>query len=349
MRRGGSTALISRTAVIGLCLSVLLMSSQGGQRAGAAASPLRAVVFGDFNGPYGSTTYGAPVARVITRITDVWRPDIVLSAGDMVAGQKADLPDVRFAEMWQAFDAAVARPLRTAGIPYGFTLGNHDASAAKDAQGAFAFQRERDAAAAYWQAPVHRPRLDYIDGRHFPFFYSFALGGIVFTIVDASTHVIQEPQWVLAALGGARARAAGMRIVLGHLPLYGISEGRSKSGEVIEQGGLWRETFEAHRVDLYISGHHAAYYPAHQGRLRLLHSGGGAGARKYVGHPEIPARSTVTLMQIDPHTRGVTLETYDAETGRPVEMHGLPACIDGYNGPVYRMDLPQRDGCPRRG
>ncbi len=305
-------------------------------------------VFGDFNGPYGSTTYHPTVGRVITRITTVWKPDLVLSAGDMIAGQSVNLPSARFPEMWRAFDATVGRPLRRAGIPFGFALGNHDASAARAAGGGYLFARERDVAAAYWRDPAHRPLLQYVDARNFPFLYSFVLGGVFFVAVDASTHVIQDAPWVLAALWSEAAAAAPMRIVVGHLPLYGISEERSRAGETIEQGEAWRRRFEAAGVDLYVSGHHAAYYPAHRGRLRLLHAGGGVGARPYVGHPQVPARSTVTLMHLNLGTRGIVLETYDVATEARIEMSELPSCINGYNGPVFRLDLPQDGGCPRR-
>jgi hypothetical protein len=311
----------------------------------SAAAVVRAVVFSDFNGPYGSTAYSPAVVRVVRSIIDVWRPDIVLSAGDMVAGQKADLPDARFPEMWRAFDSTVAAPLRGAGIPFAFTVGNHDASAARDARGAYLFQRERDHAAAYWRDPAHRPRLDYVSAHDFPFAYGFTFMSIFFLAVDASTHVVQDAPWVLATLESAPARAARMRIVLGHLPFYGISEGRSKAGEVVEDGERWRMLLEARGVDLYISGHHAAYYPAHRGRLRLLHSGG-IGARRYIGHPRVPSRSTVTLLEIHPGRRGVELVTYDVDTGARVELSELPRCIAGYNGPVFRLDVPQEGGCP---
>jgi hypothetical protein len=335
-----------RVALAGLCLLTALAAPAAGGAAPATSRIVRAVVLSDFNGPYGSTTYSAAVTRTLTRITDVWRPDIVLSAGDMVAGQKAELPDTRFPAMWQAFDAAIGAPLRKSHIPFGFALGNHDASASRTADGIYRFARERDHAAVYWRDPAHRPQLDYVDARHFPFAYSFMFGGIFFVSIDASTHVIQEAPWVLTALRGPGAGAARMRIVLGHLPLYGISEGRSRRGDVIEDGERWREIFEANRIDVYISGHHAAYYPAHRGRLRLLHSGGGADARRYMGYPEVPARPTVTLVQIDLRTRGVALEAYDVSTGEGVELDTLPRCINGYNGPVFRIDRPQEDRCP---
>jgi hypothetical protein len=333
--------------MVGVLFATLLALSRASEGTVPTARPVRAVVFGDFNGPYGSTTYARVVTDVVTRIISVWRPDVLLSAGDLVAGQMSGLPDTRFSEMWQAFDVAVGRPIRQAGIPIGFALGNHDASAARGTGGDYLFQRERDAAAAYWRDSARRPRLDYRDARPFPFYYSFMVGGIFVLVLDATTHIIQDAPWVLAALRSADAHSARMRIVIGHLPLYGISQGRSKFGEVIEQGEQWRQTFETSGVDLYLSGHHAAYYPAHRGRLRLLHSGG-VGARRYVGYPGVRPRSTVTLMQIDPATRTITLETVDVKTRELVELSELPACINGYNGPTFRVDVPQHSNCTSR-
>jgi hypothetical protein len=55
--------------------------------------------------------------------------------------------------MWQAFDDHVAAPLREQSLPFGFTIGNHDASGARDSNNNFLFQQERDLATAYWTTP----------------------------------------------------------------------------------------------------------------------------------------------------------------------------------------------------
>jgi hypothetical protein len=226
-------------------------------------------------------------------------------------------------------------------------LGNHDASAARDTRGNYRFGRERDAAAAYWRNPAHRPLLAYRDDGHFPFYYTFLLDRILVLVLDATTHVVEDPAWVLGALRSRDAAGAAFRIVMGHLPLYGVSAGRSKFGEVVEDGERWRQQFEVHGVDLYLSGHHAAYYPAHRGNLRLLHSGG-VGARPYVGHADIVSHSTVTLMEIDTERRTIGLTTFDVRSGDRVDLKDLPPCISGYNGPIFRVDVPQAPRCERR-
>lgn len=47
----------------------------------------RIVVISDINGSYGSTEYNPRVKQAVERIQDM-QPDLVISAGDMVAGQK---------------------------------------------------------------------------------------------------------------------------------------------------------------------------------------------------------------------------------------------------------------------
>ena len=57
---------------------------------------LRVVLLSDFNGSYGATDYSPAVARVHQAPpSEVWQPDLFLSAGDVVAGQKTSLPDAR--------------------------------------------------------------------------------------------------------------------------------------------------------------------------------------------------------------------------------------------------------------
>ncbi len=48
---------------------------------------VRAVGISDLNASYGSIHYPAEVGRAVQYITGTWHPDLVLVAGDMVAGQ----------------------------------------------------------------------------------------------------------------------------------------------------------------------------------------------------------------------------------------------------------------------
>ena len=100
--------------------------------------PLRVAVISDLNGSYGSTRYSARVAAAIERVIAL-EPDLVISTGDMVAGQRRPvLTEREVRAMWAAFHAEVTEPLSRAGIPLAVTPGNHDASAYGG------FEQERD-------------------------------------------------------------------------------------------------------------------------------------------------------------------------------------------------------------
>ncbi|ADV66287.1 metallophosphoesterase family protein [Deinococcus maricopensis] len=302
------------------------------------AGHVRAVLFSDFNGAYGSTTYPPAVARTVTRIVNEWKPDLVLSAGDLIAGQKAALSDAQVRAMWAAFDQQVHAPLRAAGLPFAFTLGNHDAS----------LTRDRAEARTYWAA--HAPPLNYTDRAHFPFRYAFTVpartgaGTLFVAVLDAPRNTVsaQDRAWLAAQLATPAARAACIRLVIGHLPLAGISAEKNRSGEVLrpDDARVLRRVLERGGVLAYLSGHHAAYYPGRLGTLNVL-SSGGIGGRAYVGAPGT-ARSVVTVMDLDLGRATVTLTAYDADTGRVVPTSALPARIDGLGGPVTRVDGPLR-------
>lgn len=304
---------------------------------------VRLVVLSDFNGPYGTVGYNNTVTRVLETIAELWRPDLFLSAGDVVAGQDASLPDERFSEMWAAFDDRIAAHLREAGIPYAFAVGNHDGSSLLRG-GEYVFAREREAARDYWTTPMYEGNLDYVNRERFPFDYTFTFGPLFVLVWDASSAVITSEQllWVEAQLSSPAARAAEGRLVVGHLPLYGVSADKNRAGEILEGGDALREILERHDIHTYISGHHAAYYPGRRGRLELLHTGG-IGGRRLLGSP-LPPRSTVTVLDVDFGPLRVRDTTFDAVTFRAVDPEGLPERLNGWGGTVTRRDLsvPQR-------
>lgn len=321
-----------RSPALPLLLLPLLLSAA--PVSPALPGPVRVAILSDFNGPYGSTSYPPALGRSVARIVNDWRPDAVLSAGDLIAGQKASLTDAQVRAMWAAFDRDVRVPLNRAGIPFAFTPGNHDAS----------LPRDRREARTYWQA--HPPALTFVDRADFPFRSSFTLGGgtVFVATLDAAGPVVDAGQraWLAAQLASAPARAAGIRLVLGHLPLSGVSEGKNRAGEVIRDAGPLRQVMQEGRVLAYISGHHAAYYPGRLGTpgqpdgLNVLASGG-IGGRDYVGHPGT-ARSTLTLLTLHPATGRATLQTVDADTGQPVQTDSLPARLDGLGGTLNRVN-----------
>ena len=339
------TTRLTRVRIVALVYVLALVVPWSTASDGLVPDPsrgdVRFVVFGDFNGPYGSLTYAPAVAHIVGAIVDVWRPELVLLPGDLVAGQDRSLPDDRFAAMWDAFDEAVAAPLRAAGIAYVAALGNHDASNLRDAGGGFAFARERDAAAIYWARPEHRSGLDVVAADAAPFAFATRLGPLFVAAIDASGPVVDADQRtaLTAALGSDAAREASARIVMGHLPLVGIAIGRDRQGEVVWEAPSLRELMLANGVDLYVSGHQAAYYPGRWEGLELLFSGGVGGRALRVG--DAPARSAVTVVDVWLEPLTLRYTTFDPAGFTVYDVAALPPRIDGFGGIVERS---ARDG-----
>lgn len=306
---------------------------------------VRFVVISDLNGAYGSTDYDPEVDQAIA-LMPLWNPDLVLCSGDMIAGQRTSLTRAQIQAMWTAFDRHVAAPLRSAGLPFGLTIGNHDGSGSRRSDGSFTFQQERDLASAYWNNPRHNPGVDFVDRRQFPFYYSFRQGDIFFLVWDGSTSRIPVEQlaWVEAALASPEAQQAQIRILIGHLPLYAVAEGRDRPGEVMNNADALRQLLERYDVHTYISGHHHAYYPGHRGNLQLLYTGALGGGPRSLLNSDRPRTKTLTVVDVnfsDPDL--TTYTTYAMNTLRPVAMNTLPRSLSGHNGRVLRRDVDETD------
>lgn len=305
---------------------------------------VRLVAISDLNSAYGSTDYDPEIDKGIN-LLPFWQPDMVVCSGDMIAGQKKTLSESQIKAMWAAFDEHIAAPLRQANIPFGFTIGNHDASGAKK-EGEFVFEQERDLASEYWNNPEHNPGVEFIDKSQFPFFYTFKHKDIFFMAWDGSTHRIppEKMVWVEKALASPEAQQAKMRILLSHLPLYAVAEGRNKFGAVMANPEELREMLEKYNVHTYISGHHHAYYPGHRGKLQLLHMGlMGSGPRALIG-TESPSAKAITVVDINFDSPELTTyTTYDMETLELIEYKQLPRFLTGHNGIVLRRDVEYQD------
>ncbi len=317
-------------------------SGMGGDR-----ETLRLVVISDFNSSYGSTHYDPEVDQAIALIPRL-QPDLVLAGGDMVAGQKLSLTTENIQAMWASFDRHVGGPLRNAGIPFGFTIGNHDGSGAVS-QGQMSYQRERDLAAAHWNHPGHNPGLAFVDRANYPFYYTFQQNGVFYLVWDASTATIpaQQLNWVERSLASPAAQSARMRIVIGHLPLYAVTVGRDRPGEFLNNAEPLRSLLERYNVHTYISGHHHAYYPGRRGNLELLHAGAIGGGPRQLLNSNSPPRKTLTVVDVDLRTETTVYTTYDMQTQTLIDLQHLPRLIAGPTGTaVHRRDLTCADLAP---
>ena len=60
---------------------------------------------------------------------------------------------------------------------------------------------------------------------------------------------------------------------MGHLPLTAISVGRDRVGECLSDVIQLTDAMKRHQVDLYVSGHHHAWYPGDLWGQRVLSLG----------------------------------------------------------------------------
>ncbi|MCC6623317.1 MAG: metallophosphoesterase, partial [Deltaproteobacteria bacterium] len=286
--------------------------------------PLRVVVISDLNGSYGSTTYGAAVHRAVERIVAL-APDLVLSTGDMVAGQRAGLD---YEAMWAAFHVAVSDPLAAAGIPFAVTPGNHDAS------GYPGFLAERATFVAQWQA--RRPEVDMVAAADYPLRYAFRMGPALFVSLDATT-VGPLPSTERAWLDDTLAEhPAPVVIVFGHMPLWPVAVGRED--DFLGDAAL-DSLLERHGVDLYLAGHHHAYYPGRRGSLRQVTLGClGSGPRALIGTSGASPRALLVL-ELD----ASGLRSVEAHEGTDfderIERQTLPTSVGAEPWRVWRDDL----------
>jgi hypothetical protein len=297
---------------------------------------LRLVLFSDLNGPYGSTGYIAEVQRGIGLIPSL-RPDLVLCAGDMVAGQKRGLGRGRLAAMWAGFERDVLSPLRRRGLPFAPAMGNHDASSARSG-GRFAFADDRAEAARFWGDRQGALGLDFVDAAGFPFHYAVRRGDLLVLVWDASSATVPAAQlaWAEKVLSGPAARTARRRLVMGHLPLRPVGVGRDRPGEVLERADALRALMERHGVEAYVSGHHHAWYPARLGGLTLYHLGAlGSGPRRLLGQSAAPFQ-TLTVLDLFLAQGRSTVTTVDLRSVRAVDPRSLPASLVDRQGRVLQ-------------
>lgn len=287
---------------------------------------VKIVVISDLNEAYGETAYSRQVHDALLYIAEQM-PDLVICAGDMVAGQNLKLSEENLQAMWQGFNTTILQPLNTLRIPFVFTFGNHDGANSKS------FVHERRIAREFWEK--NRPDLTYIDNSCFPHYYSFEFKGIFFASLDASAAKIDQQQidWLKAQLAGEVAKKARLRLILGHLPLYPITQGRNAPGNVLGDADSLQTLFNRLGVDYYISGHHHAFYLSSKGNLKMLSAGAlGGGPRKILNSDRPPVK-TLTVLQLKGSDKDFQITTHDMTSSRKVIFPAdLPAEIPGYNG-----------------
>ena len=265
-----------------LALLLLLGGAAGG-------APLQVAVISDLNGPYGQVGMHPRIRQAVARIIEL-RPDLVISTGDMIAGQQPHpkLDAQHLHDMWIEFHRTVTEPLAAAGIPLAITPGNHDASAYPS------YAHERAAFARAWQD--RRPALEFVDADRFPFRYAFRLRGTLFVSLDATRTgplPADERRWLDGLLDAAPPDET--TVLFGHLPIWPVARGREK--EFLDDPDL-RRLLAERGVEVYLSGHHHAFYAAgHDGTLHVSQACLGSGPRPLIGAGRASPRA-LTLLSI---------------------------------------------------
>ena len=295
----------------------------------AKRAALRVGLISDLNSSYGSTSYIPAVHQGLEQLIAL-QPDLVVCAGDMVAGQMPGLTGQQLDAMWRGFETAVLQPLQTAGIPLLPAIGNHDGSPG--------FPADRAAVGRFWTPLRARMGLAFADASQFPFRYTVLQDGIFWLVWDASSARIPEDQlvWARQQLASAQAQTARARFVVGHLPLVGVGQGKDRPGEVLDRGSALEALMENSGVQAYISGHHHAWFSGRRGKLDLIQLGAlGSGPRRLLQGGAAP-QQTFTVLEIAGMEAEITEATYAVSTGLPLAWSTLPADLNTRAGVLQR-------------
>lgn len=294
------------------------------------AKYFKIAVISDLNASYGSTSYHPGVAATLNELK-VIKPDMILCAGDVVAGQKAALSQQNLDSMWLSFNEQILTPIKVLKVPFGFTVGNHDASPN--------FEKDRATAKKFWTKNKDDLNLDFVDQTNYPFYYSYVKNDVFFISWDAAGANIDDEvfTWMQKQLNSANAKKAKLRILLGHLPIYAIVNSKNKPGEVLAETNKITGFLEENNIDLYISGHQHAYYPAKKNGLRFLNTGCiGDGPRQLIGDTTAAKRAyTIINIPVKDYKK-FSYQTFIPETNKEINLTELPDSVIGFNGVLRR-------------
>lgn len=313
----------------------------------------------DLNGSYGSIGLPSSVHAGMSQLQQQ-NCSIVIGAGDLVAGQDLSLSESQLSAMWTEFKRVVMEPLAAQQVPFFSALGNHDASAARANSGGYIYARERQVAHSFFQQnykDFYSPDVQWLSREGFPFFYAlrFANTGVVFIDGSSATEMRFQRQWLEEQLRSlALDSSLSARIVVGHLPLVAVASGRDRVGEILVDSRELYELFDRNRVDLYVSGHHHAFYPGRvldwssvHGTVQLALGALGNGPRPLVGTSGQQPQNSITIIELDESTPWLqekfSLKTIDSFSGKRISLFELPSSLNSLDGRGSPISLKRFD------
>jgi 3',5'-cyclic AMP phosphodiesterase CpdA len=270
----------------------------------------------------------ASFATVVARLTEL-APRFVVVAGDATVGNEDDgvgADKVRL--WWQSFQQALG-PLRAAGIPVLAIAGNHDYYTAA--------HRSEYLAAWPTLASDFAAVAPLLDGGNPPLCYALDLDGVHLSFIHTVDQKL-EPEvadWLRRDLEAAAS--AGLRLVIGHVPLVSMI-------------GRTSETFKAQLGSLLAQGQVAAYFSGHEhlvweqelqfsgGTVRQVHVGTASGTYHYPLNQSTCAASC----QGDHGTIPLTGTRFALRPGTHLQADKVNVCvvdIDGTDFTVRHLSL----------
>ena len=214
------------------------------------SKPWTFAVASDIHMPRRNLSVVPELPRAIAALVAL-RPRFVVVTGDHTNGGDTDSPaTVAASGRWWKVFVDQLRPLRDAGIPVLPVAGNHDAY--------LPGQRAHYAAAfadlAAWAAPLVLgaavPRGGEVRLDRPPFSYSVDVDGVHLSLAHVVTQGLHREVSAWLADDLAKASAARLRLVFGHVPVSSVIAPPSRDF-VKTLGGL----LEAGRAAAYIAGH----------------------------------------------------------------------------------------------
>ena len=325
--------LFSRRQLLGLFIGLGVGASVPPSSV-AKRARLRIGAISDLNSSYGSTSYIESVHKGIRQLIAL-QPDLIVCAGDMVAGQKRGLNDDQLDAMWSGFNESIVQPLQIERIPFLPALGNHDASPD--------FPTDQEAVRRFWTPIRSQLGLQFLDASRFPFRYTVLQDGVFWLVWDASSaHISSEDvTWTRHQLKSSEAVKADVRFVVGHLPIVAVSKGKDRPGEVLSRWSSLKHLMVNSKVQAYISGHHHAWFSSRLDDLDLIQLGAlGSGPRSLL-HGGPHPQQTYTLLDIDLQRYSLTETTYVVSTGQQLSWTSVPTELVTRRG-ILRRNLPTR-------
>jgi hypothetical protein len=211
----------------------------------------------------------ADVRSAVTSLTDVVHPELVFHLGGIVAPGEGDLG-------WDTVNESLASPLRRAGIKTFWSM-----SPADGKEG----------------ARVRRPDFELIDGKDYPYRYTFSYKGAFFLCfsIDSSEGADDRTlRWLKAAL--EKAKIYNTRFVMTYLPLNKFTE--KHVGSHKKKMRLY-EILLRGRVTALFSGAYRVYFKGRYGVLDVLSTGALASPGSKLSGTKLAQKSSFTVVDVD--------------------------------------------------